>query len=153
VELRKRRRDAYKRDMNAILLDAGAPETCHPNLPAGRPLSALSRWRTVPFVNTSSARCPPPDSFWALRRRELAVYQRGDVWLSDEVLKRLGASKSAAAVRDANGSPLAWKRNVVNASGFGVESRAGRALPPDPVSVGLAPAQRMIVGALAADAI
>jgi len=138
--------------MNAILLDAGAPETCHP-ITCGRPLSACPVANRPLREHQLGALSAAGLVLGAAAGGELAVYQRGDVWLSDEVLKRLGASKSAAAVRDANGSPLAWK---------------GTSSTPPASASSLAPDERCllirypwdllrlnewIVGALAADAI
>lgn len=112
--------------MNAVLVEAGAVETCAP-LTVGRALGEC------PVANR-------PLSSWQRERLESAglelvtqgtqgdLYLRHDAWLSSAMIETLAAHKGAAAIRDSAGALLAW-------TGDSAQAVLGAAtIPADPAS-------------------
>ncbi len=94
--------------MKAILLDAGAPEACQP-VTSTRPLAecpiANRPLRDHQIAAISSAGFvvgQPPAA------AELALYQRGDAWLSHGILKRLAVCKAPTVLTGPDNTPMAW---------------------------------------------
>jgi len=92
--------------MNAILLDAGSPSTCHPTtctrplaeLPIGnRPLLDLQRGNLLEAGYTLADNGDDDDLFIL-----------GNAWLSPALLTLLHRTPAPAAVRDHDGTILAW---------------------------------------------
>ena len=92
--------------MNAVLLEAGPLESCAPvtctcplaDVPvANRPLAELQQQRldTAGFTRSDT-------------RADEALFVRQDAWLSDSLLSTLSQARSPVAVRDEEGSLLAW---------------------------------------------
>jgi len=99
-------RRRYSDAMNATLLDAGSPSSCHP-ITSTRPLAE------IPIGNRSLA---------DLQRANLVqagyhlaetggnddLFVKGDAWLSPAILTLLRHSRPPVAIRDPQGAVLAW---------------------------------------------
>ena len=94
--------------MEAILLDAGSPESCHP-LCATRPLAACrvadttlgeAQKRRLAGAGFALPAAPRPGA--------LALFLPGDSWPSRDLLERLALVTAPCVVRDVAGGVLAW---------------------------------------------
>ncbi len=94
--------------MNAILLDAGAPETAQP-LTCTRPLAACTvANQTLAAAQKARLRQTGLTVVETAATGKPALFQRGDAWVSVAQLAMLALHSGPLALLTVDGTPLAW---------------------------------------------